>query len=456
MFDRYTEGARRVIFFGRAEASQYGNGQIESEHLLVALLNEDRALAAFFFRSADAAGMVRPKIAQRFPSGLTISTAADMPLSQAAKQVLHYAAEESDRLKDQHIAPAHLLLGLLRDKESVAAEILTEHGVSADEVRQYLVNQPALAGAVQPAAADLGMLKMITGFWASRAIYTSAKLGIPDLLKDGPKAARELATATGSDPKALYRMLRALASVGVFEEHPGERFGTNALAQSLEERPGSLRNFALAELGQEHYGAWAEFPGRVRTGAVTPHANFIVSTPIDWVMQTILEAYDFSRFHKIVDIGGGQGAFLAGMLGRAAKAHGVLFDSAEILAAGATPDDRVEAVAGNLFEAVPAGGDLYTLKMVLQDRNDAECHSILANIRKAIVAGGTVVIVETMLGPGPDSALKNFLDLNMMVMTGGRERAEAAFQVLLENAGFRLTRVVPTGSLVSIVEAVAV
>ena len=472
MFDRYTESARRVIFYGRGEASEYGNGFIESEHLLVALLSEDREIARRFFQSEDAASALRPKIAERFKAGPKSPTHVDMPLSEAAKQVLAYAFEEAERLKDYHVAPAHLLLGLLRDKESLAAEILNDHGVAAEQVREYLLGRPALPP--PPPSQEAGMIQMITGFWVSRAIYTAAKLGIADLLKSGPKSIDELATATASHPQSLHRMMRALASVGVFLELEGRRFATSPLSETLEaDRRGSLRYFAMSELGQEHFSAWEEFPHSVRTGGMAFTEKFkqpvweyyaehpeeaaifnrSMSTLTEWVTAAILMAYDFSTFHKIVDIGGGQGAFLTAMLSAAPSAHGVLFDAPQVIA-GATRSERFEHVAGNFFESVPAGGDLYTLKMILHDWNDDQCVAILSNIRKAIAPGGKVVIVETVLGPGPDAVFKNFLDLNMMVMTGGCERTEDDYRKLLEKAGFKLNRVIPTGSPMSIVEAI--
>ena len=483
MFERYDDTARRVVFFGRFTASQFGSSHLETEHLLLALLNEDREIANRFFGSPDPAAAIRLRIEtnrkpdQRQPSDV------DVPLSHAAKQVLTYANEEAKRQNDYHVAPAHLLLGLLRDKESLASQFLSDHNVDAAKVNEYLrlsQSHSALpAGSASPAP-DGAMIQMITGFWASRALYTACKLGLADLLKDGPKSVADLASATASHPDSLYRMLRALASIGVFAELDGQHFASTPLAQTLEDRPGTLRYFALAELGQEHFSAWEEFPHSIRTGGMAfterfkqpiweyyaahaEHAEVFhraMSNLTEWVTQAILAVYDFSTFGKIVDIGGGQGAFLAAVLGKSPAALGVLFDAAPVIADATRLTEaglagRSEQVAGNFFEAVPAGGDLYTMKMILHDWNDEECHAILSNIRKVIAPSGKVLIVETVLGgTGPDAPFKNFLDLNMLVMTGGRERTEAGYRALLERAGFKLNRVIPTQSPVSIVEAV--
>lgn len=460
MFERYHESARVALWVARGEANLSGSEYIGAEHLLLGILREDKELLALLRLPA---AEIRSRIQAAAGSG----DDRNPPMSAAAKQVLVRAAEEADRLGHRLIAPIHLLIGLLQDEESLAAEILKSHGVTIAQVEALALPSPAVP-------AEAGMMQLIMGFWVSRALYEAATLGLADLVKDAPKPVGELAALTGSDPEALYRMLRALASIGVFEELDGQRFGTTPLGRTLEERPGSLRYFAMTQLGQEHYAAWEKFPFSVRTGkmaftekfkqpiweyyAANPeHAemfNRFMSNLTDWVTQAILAAYDFTPFHKIVDIGGGHGAFLAAMLSKAPGASGVLFDASAVLA-DSRQVERCEKIAGNFFEAVPEGGDLYTMKLILHDWTDEQCHAILTNIRKVIAPGGKVAIVETVLGPGPDAPFKNFLDLNMMVMTGGRERTAAEFKALLENAGFAFTRVTQTASPMGIVEGVA-
>ena len=466
MFERYVEKARRVILVARSEAGGFGSDAVDSEHLLLAIVRENPDLMAQLTLPSEM--LIRSRISGARQGAVEVS----LPFSAAASMALQRAAEEAGRLGHDQVAPIHLLMGLLRDEESLVAELLRAHGISLKQVETLSLNPPA-------APAELAMLQMITGFWASRAICVAARLGLADLLKTSPLTATEIASSTGSNPDSMYRLLRALASVGVFAELDGRRFATTLLAQTLEERPGTLRYFAMGELGQEHYAAWELFPYSVETGGIAfnekfkqpiweyyaahkEHAavfNRSMSTLTEGVTAAILAVYDFSPFHKIVDIGGGQGAFLAAMLSRSPQATGVLFDSPAVIAeitGGHALGSRTEAVAGNFFEAVPAGGDLYTMKMILHDWNDDECHTILSNVRAAIPAGGKLAIVELVLAPGPDAPFKNFLDLNMMVMTGGRERSEADYRTLLRRAGFELARVIPTASPMSLVEGVAV
>ena len=462
MFERYVDNARRVIFVARAQADETGHDEIDSEHLLLAILREEPGLAPHL--PSEMA------IRNRMPATGNPHQSTDLRFSLAAKTALQRAAQEATRLGHSHIAPIHLLMGLLQDDESLAAELLKGHGITLPQVEALSLNPPA-------PPAEPAMLQIVTGFWTSRAVYTAAKLGLADFLKDGPKSVADLAKATSSHEDSLYRMLRALSSVGIFAELDDRRFATNPLAATLEEKPGSLRYAAMAELGQEHYAAWEEFPYSVRTGGLAFTEKFkqpvwdyyaknpehgevfnrSMSTLTEWFTQAILAAYDFSGFKIIVDIGGGQGALLSAILAQAPEARGVLFDAPAVIAeASHLSSGRSEKVAGNFFEAVPAGGELYTMKMILHDWTDDECHKILSNIRKSIAPGGKVAIVEMVLGPGKEAPFKNFLDLNMLVMTGGRERTEAEYRALLEKAGFRLNRVVHTASLMSIVEGAAV
>ena len=251
------------------------------------------------------------------------------------------------------------------------------------------------------------MQQMIQGFWVSRAICAAAKFGIPDLLKGGPKSSAELAAASGTHPRSLYRLLRALASIGVLEQLEGERFASTPVAATLEsDRPGTMRYFAMAELGQEHYSAWEEFPRSVETGAMAFTGKF-KQTPWEYYAEhpghadvfnramtgmtqlaagAVVAAYDFTPFKKIVDIGGGQGAFLEAVLEASPNATGVLFDAPQVIAM-AKASSRYECVSGDFFKAVPAGGDLYAMKWILHDWNDEECLAILANCRAAMSAG---------------------------------------------------------------------
>jgi hypothetical protein len=323
------------------------------------------------------------------------------------------------------------------------------------------------------------MLQIISGFWISRAVYVIAKLGIPDILNSGPKTAEELASATNTDAPSLYRVLRALASVGVVNSEEG-RFALNALTETLvTDAPGSLRWFAISELGQEHYPAWGNLMHSVRTGEIAFDNFFGVdiwkyfaNNPEDAAVfndsmsgvtavanEEILSLYDFSGFNKIVDVGGGHGGLITSVLKKNPNLKGVLFDAPEVIEGAQTKieaaglADRLETASGNFFEAVPAGGDAYIMKWIIHDWDDQKSNTILRNIRNQIPANGRLILIDSVVPETNEPHFSKFIDLNMLVMTGGKERTEKEFQELLAAAGFRLLRVIPTKVPTSIVEA---
>jgi ubiquinone/menaquinone biosynthesis C-methylase UbiE len=323
------------------------------------------------------------------------------------------------------------------------------------------------------------MQQMIIGFWISRAIYGAAKFGLPDLLKDQPRTVEELAAASKTHAGSLYRLLRALASVGIFAEDGDGRFRSTPLAATLEsDAPGSLRYFAMAELGQEHYSAWEEFPYSVQTGEIAftrrfgkevwnyyaerpDHAevfNNAMTKMTQLVNESVLMSYPFSRFRRVVDVGGGHGELLISILKTSPDARGVLFDSPQVITgakriaeSGLTA--RCELVGGNFFHSVPPDGDAYLLKWIIHDWNDEQCVTILKNIRRSIASNGVVLIVDSVIPKGNEPFFGKLMDLNMLVMTGGRERTEEEFKQLLAAGGFRLLRIVPTVSGFSVIEA---
>ena len=328
-----------------------------------------------------------------------------------------------------------------------------------------------------PAPAQI--LQMIMNFWGARASYVVAKLGIPDLLKSGPKTAAELAESTGTHAPSMYRLLRALASTGMFAAEKDGRFALTPLSELLvTDTPGSMRWFVVSELGQEHYPAWGNLMHSVKTGEIAFDNHFGVDiwkyfeqNPDDAavfndsmsgmtgvVNQEITSRYDFSRFNKIVDVGGGHGGLITSILQANPQAFGVLFDAEQVIS-GARPkieaaglDDRCATIAGNFFESVPTGGDAYIMKWIIHDWDDERAIRILRNCRSQMPQNGRVIIVDAVVPETNDPDFSKFFDLNMMVMTGGKERTASEFDQLLAAAGFRLLRVVPTGTPTSIVE----
>lgn len=324
------------------------------------------------------------------------------------------------------------------------------------------------------------MLQMISGFWISRAIYIVAKLGIADHLADGPKTADEIAAATGAHAGAIYRILRALSSVGVLTEEADRRFGLTPLSETLRtDAPGSLRAFATVELGEEHYPAWGELLYSVKTGGIAfdkhfgmPIWEFFAKNPENArtfddamtnvslaVKDAVLASYDASSIRKLVDIAGGHGSLLASILKANSEMRGVLFDLPNVVEGAKKRmeaeglSDRCEVVAGNFFESVPEGADAYILKWIIHDWDDERSIAIFKNIRRAMAEGGKLLLVEAVVPEGGEPHFSKFIDLNMLVMTGGRERTEEEYRLLLEAGGFKLTKVIPTESPVSIIEA---
>jgi hypothetical protein len=324
------------------------------------------------------------------------------------------------------------------------------------------------------------MLQIVQGFWLSRAVYVAAKLGIPDLLKDGPKSADELASAAGMHSGSLYRVLRALDSVGVLAESADRWFALTPLGDTLRsDAPGSLRYFAIEELGENHYPAWEKVLHSVKTGAIafnhvygTSKWDYMAEHPEEArifnqamasfsavVAQAIVAAYDFSASSTVVDVGGGDGGLLSAILKSNPNLRGVLADLPHVSEAARRRfqaeglASRSEILGVDFFDAVPKG-DTYMLKWIIHDWDDERSAKILKNCRSAMTVDGRILLIEAVIQPGSATAFSKLMDLNMLVMTGGRERTEAEYSALLNAAGLRLSRVVPTQTEMSIIEAV--
>jgi O-methyltransferase domain/Dimerisation domain len=332
-------------------------------------------------------------------------------------------------------------------------------------------DQPQEPHAIPPPVA---LLQLVTGYWVSQAIYVAAKLGLADVLQDGPKRCDELAQATATHARSLSRLLRALASVGVFAEVEPDRFGLTPLAALLQTGvPGSLRALAIFLGEPEHWRPWGNLLHSVQTGQTAFDHTFGLR-PYEYLAQypaaaeifhgamtefttratgAITTAYDFSQFGQLVDVGGGHGALLTAILQANATMRGVLFDlpavvagaRARIEAAGLA--GRCEVVAGDFFESVPSGGDAYLLKGVIVDWDDAPSVRILTSCSRAMAAQGKLLVVDMVIPPRPAPFWGPLADLEMLVVaSGGRARTEAEFGALFTAAGFKLTRVVPTGA----------
>ena len=326
-------------------------------------------------------------------------------------------------------------------------------------------------------AADLR--RLIIGYRVSQALHVAAVLDIADHLAEGPKRVEDLAHATGAHAPALYRVLRLLASAGVFAEERERRFRLTALAEPLRaDARASLKSRAAFDGDAGNWRAWGNLLHSVRCGETALDQTFgvgvfeymqqnpevaarfndmMVRQTQGWA-QDIIAAYDFGDTRTLVDVGGGQGAMLAAILSAHPHIKGVLLDLPHVVeGAGRLLETagvaaRCEVLGGSFFDSVPEGGDAYVVKHVLHDWDDARCHQILAACRRAMTTDARLLVVEVLLAPGNAPDYGKALDVNMLVLTGGQERSEAEYRELLEANGFTLARVVRTPGELSVIE----
>ena len=329
------------------------------------------------------------------------------------------------------------------------------------------------------------LYQMAIGHYLSRALHVIAKLGVADLLSDGARGVEELAKATETHPPSLRRVMRLLASVGVFEEKEDGGFALTALGECLRaDVPGSSRAMVLLFAGIGIQDSWKDLEWCVRTGepayrkrgaadafaemAKDPAqaANFDAAMA-DFTKMTavaVAAAYDFTPLRTLVDVGGGNGALLLGILKAYAHLQGVVADRPDVVErakkeiAASGLGARCRAVAIDFFREVPGGADAYVLKHVIHDWDDERARTILANCRRVVPPNGRLLLVEGVYPPridgSPESRGAAANDVNMLVSTGGRQRSEAELRSLYSAAGFRLTRIVPTPARASVIEGV--
>jgi hypothetical protein len=329
---------------------------------------------------------------------------------------------------------------------------------------------------------EIKIKQMALGYWLSQCLYVAAKLGIADLLTDSPKHCNELAAATNANSDSLYRILRALASVGVFAETESRCFQLTPMAECLRgDVPNSVKDMTLMLVDEVHYDTWGSLLHSVQTGESSfEHLHgmsffeYIQENPatgevFDRAMtensrknaKAITGSYSFAEVKTVVDIGGDAGILISDILRSNPHLKGVLLELPQIIKKAppvlknAGANDRCQLIEGDFFTTIPTGGDLYLLKHVLHNWDDEKAIAILRNCRRAMEQKGKLLVIERIILPGNEPAFDKLLDLEMLVMTsGGRERTEVEFRELFKTAGFQLTKITPTPEDISILEGV--
>jgi hypothetical protein len=328
----------------------------------------------------------------------------------------------------------------------------------------------------------IGMLQLLNGVHVAGAVSCLAQLGIPDLVEDGPRSAEELASQTGTNPQALYPLMRATACVGVLAEGPDGTFSETPMSAVLRSnaKP-SLRALAIMGGREWHGRGWSRLEYCVRTGKQAldqvygahvfeyfkqnPEEAQIFNDTMTALSMidgpAVAEAYDFDGIHSIVDVAGGHGLLLATILARNPHLKGTLYEVPHVLDGcrngPLTPVmERCTLASGDMFASVPAGADAYIMKHIIHDWPDDLCVKILTACRKGVNAGGKLLVVDNVIQPGNHFSPGKFLDLQMLIFPGGCERTEKQFRDLFAAAGWRLSRIIPTAAADSIVEGVPV
>jgi hypothetical protein len=334
----------------------------------------------------------------------------------------------------------------------------------------------------QVAPPDEALMRMLFAPLGAQALHVAAKLRIADLLIDGPKNVTDLAQKTSSDESSLYRVLRALTSFGVFAEKSNRVFELTPSAELLRSNvKGSLRDIATFMGEDWHWEVWGQMLYSVQTGKpawakvhgkeVFPYFSEnkqaarifddAMSSNTSLAIEALLKAYDFSQFGILVEVAGGHGRLLAAVLAATPRLKGILFDQPYVIdGAGEYLKDsevvsRIELQSGDFFVSVPRGGDAYLMKHIIHDWDDERALSILRNVKGAMNPGSKLLLVEVVISGENTPDVGKFVDLEMLVSPGGKERTAAEYDELFAQAGFKLTRIIPTESPYSVIEGVA-
>lgn len=333
-----------------------------------------------------------------------------------------------------------------------------------------------------PLSPEQLLMQMGTGYWASMILSVATRLDLLEGLAGGPASARDLAASRNCHAESVERLLRGCATLGVLRESESGVFTLSEMGELLlASHPHSLRDAMIMFTDPGHWNSWYQLEHTVVSGQPAYQKALGVNNVFDYFaaqpeeaarfdrsmasmtrafVSQLKEAYEVGRFAVIADVGGGHGQFLGALLQGAPHSRGLLFDQASVVAgaeaelAALGVSERVEKVAGSFFESVPAGADLYLLKHILHDWNDEQCAQILHNVARAMAPGNVLLIAEMLLAEPPHFSPAAMMDLNMMVMTGGRERTASQYERLLQGAGLKVQRVLALNGPYQLVEAV--
>lgn len=324
------------------------------------------------------------------------------------------------------------------------------------------------------------VMQMVMGMWVAQITSAIAQLGVADAIAAGATTADDIANRCGADAGAMRRLLHAGLTLGLLAESPGG-FALTPLGETLRDGvPGSMRDIIIAETAPGHWLPWGRLADAVRRGGPMAAETLGVRDAWDYyeknpeegrsfargmsnlsavVAADVARVYDPGDVKRVIDVGGSEGMLLRGLLQRAPHARGVIVDRQDVIdgarATIAASDfrDRIDLVAGDFFHEVPGGGDLYLLKSILHDWPDDKCEEIVRVVHRAAPAGSRLLVVETILPDGPQPSPVTFMDMNMLVMLGGRERTNDEYRALLGRCGYAVERTIPTGGMFGVIEA---
>jgi hypothetical protein len=329
--------------------------------------------------------------------------------------------------------------------------------------------------------ANVAVFEKSQAFWISKAIGVACELNLADILKSGPKALQEIALIANANEHSLYRLMRALASEGIFKENKGKIFSNTVLSLGLAERKGSMKNMIRHQLNETNWEMIGKLGHSIRTGTSAsgeflgndifshlksnPEKNELYNTAMSetsaLASSAFLAVYSFNKSQIVVDIGGGEGLLLSMILQKNKHLKGILFDLPHVVKKANETfnkfgvEDRASVEEGDFFNKIPAGGDTYIMKNILHAFDDQSCITLLKNLNSVMIKNGNLLIMEAVLSENNRPEYGKIFDLQMLIGTmGGKERTRQEFELLLKQSGFKLNRVLSTVSPFSILEGI--